>query len=231
MIGFYDYTVVLTYLSLLSSTVGIVVALSAGGHPYFGCFFLLLSGLCDAFDGRVARTKKARTQAEKAFGIQIDSLSDLVAFGVLPTCIGAALIRTSPMIQAALADPTDPWQVTLGRLLLHAVLVLYTLAAMIRLAYYNVTEEERQQTETGARSHFLGLPVTSAALIFPLVLLLQFLTRADITLAYIAAALLTGLLFLIPFRVKKPGLRGILIMVGIGALEFLLLLLWKTLFR
>ena len=231
MIGFYDYTVVLTYLSLLPSTVGIVVALSAGGHPYFGCFFLLLSGLCDAFDGRVARTKKARTPAEKAFGIQIDSLSDLVAFGVLPTCIGAALIRTSPMIRAALADPAAPWQVHVGRFLLHAVLVLYTLAAMIRLAYYNITEEERQQTETGARSHFLGLPVTSAALIFPFILLLQFLTRADITLAYIAAALLTGVLFLIPFRVKKPGLRGILIMVGVGALEFLLLLLWKTLFR
>lgn len=231
MIGFYDYTVILTYLSLLSSTVGIVVALSAGGHPYFGCFFLLLSGFCDAFDGKVARTKKQRTSAEKAFGIQIDSLSDLVAFGVLPTCIGAALIRTSPMIQAAFSDPSAPWQVHLGRFVLHAVLVLYTLAAMIRLAYFNVTEEERQQTEDGARTHYLGLPVTSAALIFPLVLLLQFLTRADITLAYMGAALLTGLLFLIPFRVRKPGLRGILIMVGIGALEFLLLLLWKQIFR
>lgn len=231
MIGFYDYTVILTYLSLLSSTVGIVVALSAGGHPYFGCFFLLLSGFCDAFDGKVARTKKQRTAAEKAFGIQIDSLSDLVAFGVLPTCIGTALIRTSPMIQAAFSDPSAPWQVHLGRFVLHAVLVLYTLAAMIRLAYFNVTEEERQQTETGARTHYLGLPVTSAALIFPLVLLLQFLTRADITLAYMGAALLTGLLFLIPFRVRKPGLRGILIMVGIGALEFLLLLLWKQIFR
>ena len=231
MIGFYDYTVILTYLSLLSSTVGIVVALSAGGHPYFGCFFLLLSGFCDAFDGKVARTKKQRTAAEKAFGIQIDSLSDLVAFGVLPTCIGAALIRTSPMIQAAFSDPSAPWQVHLGRFVLHAVLVLYTLAAMIRLAYFNVTEEERQQTETGARTHYLGLPVTSAALIFPLVLLLQFLTRADITLAYMGAALLTGLLFLSPFRVRKPGLRGILIMVGIGALEFLLLLLWKQIFR
>ena len=211
MIGFYDYTVILTYLSLLSSTVGIVVSLSAGGHPYFGCFFLLLSGLCDAFDGKVARTKKVRSRAEKEFGIQIDSLSDLVAFGVLPTCIGAALIRTSPMIQQALADPAAPWQVSAGRLLLHAVLVLYTLAAMIRLAYYNVTEEERQRTEDGARAHYLGLPVTSAALIFPLVSLLQFMTRADITMVYIAAALLTGLLFLIPFRVKKPGLRGILI--------------------
>ena len=231
MIGFYDYTVILTYLSLLSSTVGIVVALSAGGHPYFGCLFLLLSGFCDAFDGKVARTKKQRTAAEKAFGIQIDSLSDLVAFGVLPTCIGAALIRTSPMIQAAFSDPAAPWQVHLGRFMLHAVLVLYTLAAMIRLAYFNVTEEERQQTETGARTHYLGLPVTSAALIFPLVLLLQFLTRADITLAYMGAALLTGLLFLSPFRVRKPGLRGILIMVGIGALEFLLLLLWKQIFR
>ena len=231
MIGFYDYTVILTYLSLLSSTVGIVVALSAGGHPYFGCFFLLLSGFCDAFDGKVARTKKQRTSAEKAFGIQIDSLSDLVAFGVLPTCIGAALIRTSPMIQAAFSDPSAPWQVHLGRFVLHAVLVLYTLAAMIRLAFFNVTEEERQQTETGARTHYLGLPVTSAALIFPLVLLLQFLTRADITLAYMGAALLTGLLFLSPFRVRKPGLRGILIMVGIGALEFLLLLLWKQIFR
>ncbi len=235
MIGFYDYTVILTYLSLLSSTTGIVVALSSfngsPAHPYIGCYFLLLSGLCDAFDGKVARTKKMRSPAEKAFGIQIDSLSDLVAFGVLPACIGTALIRTSPMLTAALADPGSPHQLTVGRFLLHAVLVLYVLAAMIRLAYYNVTEEERQKTEAGARSHYLGLPVTSAALIFPLVLLLQYLTRSDITIAYICAALLTGALFLVPFRLKKPGLRGILIMVGLGALEFLLLLLWKVIFK
>ena len=231
MIGYYDYTVILTYLSLLSSTTGIVVALAGPGHPYIGSFFLLLSGLCDAFDGKVARTKKTRPPEEKAFGIQIDSLSDLVAFGVLPTCIGTALIRTSPMIQAALADPAAPEQIKVGRFLIHAVLVLYALAAMIRLAYYNVTEEKRQQTDPGVRSHYLGLPVTSAALIFPLVLLLQYVTRADITLAYIGAALLVGALFLTPFRLKKPGLRGILIMVGLGAVEFLLMLLWKVIFR
>ena len=68
MIGYYDYTVILTYLSLLSSTTGIVVALAGPGHPYIGSFFLLLSGLCDAFDGKVARTKKTRTPEEKAFG-------------------------------------------------------------------------------------------------------------------------------------------------------------------
>ena len=84
MIGFYDYTMVLTYLSLLSATTGIVVSLSGGGHPYLGCLFLLVCGLCDAFDGKVARTKKDRTRMEQNFGIQIDSLSDIVAFGVLP---------------------------------------------------------------------------------------------------------------------------------------------------
>ena len=50
MIGVYDYTVILTYLSLMSGATGIFVALQGYGHPYIGVFFLLLSGLCDAFD-------------------------------------------------------------------------------------------------------------------------------------------------------------------------------------
>ena len=87
MIGFYDYTVVLTYLSLMSGATGIMLCLNGIGHPYLGMFFLLFSGLCDTFDGKVARTKKNRTEQMKNFGIQIDSLSDLVAFGLLPASI------------------------------------------------------------------------------------------------------------------------------------------------
>ena len=144
MIGFYDYTVILTYFSLLSAVTGIVVSLSGVGHPYYGCFFLLFCGFCDAFDGKVARTKKGRTRQEMDFGIQIDSLSDLVAFGVLPACIGTALIRVSPFLTGLIEGLPVPWKVASGRFLLHAGLVLYVLAAMIRLAYYNVTEQERQ---------------------------------------------------------------------------------------
>ena len=88
MLGFYDYTVVLTYCSVISAVIGIYVSLSGAGHPYIGVMLLLLCGLFDTFDGRVARSKKNRTEKEKAFGVQIDSLSDLVAFGVLPVCIG-----------------------------------------------------------------------------------------------------------------------------------------------
>ena len=43
------------------------------------------------FDGVVAKTKKNRTQKEKSYGIQIDSLADLVSFCVLPTIIGVLL--------------------------------------------------------------------------------------------------------------------------------------------
>ena len=171
MIGFYDYTVILTYVSLLSAGVGIFVSLSGSGHPYWGTFFLLLCGLCDSFDGLVARTKKNRSQMEKSFGVQIDSLSDLVAFGVLPACIGMALIRTSPFLRQMFAAEQEAVALRFLGGMIFAVLVLYILAALIRLAYFNVTEEERQRTEGGTRKVYTGLPVTSAALIFPIVLL------------------------------------------------------------
>lgn len=216
MIGFYDYTVILTYLSLLSAGTGILIALNGDGHPYWGMTFLLFCGLLDAFDGRVARTKKNRTDTEKNFGIQIDSLTDLVAFGVLPMCIGAAMIRRSELLTKT-ANPVL-WA-------LSGVMLVYLLAAMIRLAYFNVTEEERQKTEKGARKTYIGLPVTSASLIFPTVLLIQHLTHSDITPVYFGVALLTGLLFISRIRIGKPGLRGILIMIGIGAAEFLIVTL------
>ena len=99
MIGFYDYTVILTYLSILSGTTGIILCLNGIGHPYLGMFFLLFSGLCDTFDGKVARMKQNRTEEMKLFGIQIDSLADLISFGVLPACIGMAMFRCNVQLQ------------------------------------------------------------------------------------------------------------------------------------
>lgn len=222
MLGFYDYTVILTYLSAVSAGLGILASLDGSGHPYIGCFFLLFCGLCDAFDGKVARTKKNRTEAQQKFGIQIDSLSDLVAFGMLPAAIGSAMLRVWP---SALELPRRLH----GRFHLPAIvifltiLVLYLLAALIRLAYFNVSEEERQKTEGGVRKYYEGLPVTSSALIFPTVLLLQYLFQADITVLYFVVMLIVGFLFLSKIHIPKPGMRGILMMVGVGVIEFIIL--------
>ena len=219
MIGFYNYTVVLTYLSLVSGVTGIMISLSDMGHPFYGALFLLISGLCDAFDGKVARTKQNRSDFEKKFGIQIDSLSDLVAFGVLPASIGAAMFR-----RLSLQNDGFPRTYTI---LIIAVIAFYVLTAMIRLAYFNVLEEERQQAESGERKTYVGLPVTSAALIFPMVLLVHYFLPADITPLYFSAMLFVGVLFVSKIKITKPGLRGVLIMVALGALEFVALLLLK----
>ncbi len=232
MIGFYDYTVILTYLSLFSAVSGIMVSFAGSGHPYIATFFLLICGLCDAFDGKVASTKKNRTAIEKNYGIQIDSLSDLVAFGVLPACIGAALIKNAGYfekgtIYSFLHLVDNPIYTKSMYLILFAVLILYVLAALIRLAYFNVTEEERQKKEKGTRKTYTGLPVTSSALIFPGVLLFHKVFPADISLIYFIVAIITGFAFLANFKIKKAGLKGILIMIGIGVIEFLLLILLK----
>lgn len=211
MIGFYNYTVILTYMSLVSGTLGIMVSLSDLGHPFMGAFFLLFSGLCDAFDGMVARTKPNRTSFEKKFGIQIDSLADLVAFGVLPASIGAAMFR-----RLSLTNDRMPRSYTV---LIFAVIAFYVLTAMIRLAYFNVLEEERQNKTSENRHSYVGLPVTSASLIFPVVLLFHYMLPADITPIYFAFMLFVGMLFISKIKVTKPGMRGILIMIGVGALE------------
>ena len=226
MIGVYDYTVILTYLSLLSGCTGMIISMTGIGHPYYGMFFLLFSGLCDAFDGKVARTKKDRSEFEQTFGMQIDSLSDLIAFGVLPASVGVALLRSSPKYSDVPFRIADGERMHWYPVVLIVVAVLYVLAAMIRLAYFNATEDERKaDREALGKEYFTGLPVTAAALVFPLVLLLHNCLRFDLSLVYFAVMLIMGLLFLGSFRIPKPGKRELSIMVIIGVLELLAVLL------
>ena len=224
MIGFYDYTVILTYLSILSGTAGIILCLNGIGHPYPGMFFLLFSGLCDTFDGKVARMKKDRTAEMKRFGIQIDSLADLIAFGVLPACIGMAMFRSRMQLQVFSGPKIALLQnyPIIYQSVLTTIAILYVLAAMIRLAYFNVMEESDQNRDKNGEKAYTGLPVTSAALIFPAVMILHILIKAD--LMYFGVMIVVGILFLSKFKLKKPKNAAIAIMIAFGALEFILLL-------
>lgn len=225
MIGFYDYTVILTYLSILSGTAGIILCLNGIGHPYLGMFFLLFSGLCDTFDGKVARMKKDRTPEMKRFGIQIDSLADLIAFGVLPACIGMAMFRSRTQLQifSGLSIAILQEYPIIYQTILTTIAILYVLAAMIRLAYFNVMEETDQNRDSRGEKTYTGLPVTSAALIFPAVLLIHILVKADLTLTYFGVMIIVGILFLSKFHIKKPKNKAIAIMVLIGVAEFVIL--------
>ena len=203
MIGVYDYTVIATYLSLLFGLAGIYSA--SRGNLFAAILFLMLAGMLDAFDGRIARTKKSRTDTEKRFGIQIDSLNDLVCFGVLPAAIGTAM------------GCTAIWFLT--------TMAFFTLCALIRLAYFNVMEEERQEGTSEVRKFYLGVPVTSASFIVPAYYLLSLYGGLTDYIVYAIGLFVLGVAFIAPVRVTKPGLKGILFMGLLGIAELVLFLL------
>ena len=98
------------------------------GEPVGALICLLLCGAFDSFDGMAARTKKGRTEEEKKFGIQIDSLVDMFSFGIFPAIIG--------------------YTMGLNGWLWFAIFALYAICAVSRLGYFNVAEEMRKKETT-----------------------------------------------------------------------------------
>ncbi|MCI8466517.1 MAG: CDP-diacylglycerol--serine O-phosphatidyltransferase [Lachnospiraceae bacterium] len=207
MIGFYNYTVVLTYISLISSIFGMTQAIH--GHFKTAIFCLALSGLCDMFDGKIARTKKDRTEEEKAFGIQIDSLCDVVCFGAFPALICYLLgVRG-----------------TLGLL----IISIYCVCSVIRLAFFNVLEGKRQQTEGGANHYYHGLPITSMSVVLPLIFMTQFFLPDFVFLVLLhIVLLLVGILFVVDFRFRKPGNHMLAVLVAVVAAALLALFIYSS---
>ncbi len=200
IVGFYNYTVVLTYIGSLAGLLGVCSAVRGDARAAAIC--LMASGLCDLFDGTVAQTR-ARTAQEKRFGVQIDSLSDLVSFGVQPAAIGYCIgVRGAQVI----------------------VLCCYVLAALIRLAYYNVTEDELLEEGSG-RDAYEGLPVTTATIMFPLLVAVRGFLGGAAPHVYAGAMLLMAAAFLVRIRIPKLHALGKAVAATLGVCVLTLVLL------
>lgn len=211
MIGFYNYTVILTYIGFVSTFIGITQVINGNYLPAMFC--LLVSGLCDMFDGVVARTHKKRSEDAKKFGIQIDSLCDVICFGIFPAIINYAYTLHYN------ADCT---------LFAICVSCFFVLAAIIRLAYFNVMEEKRQESTSEVRKKYQGVPVTTVALIIPAVYMLrQRILAFDIDFAIILniVSIIVALLFILNIPVPKAHKRGIIIMTVLGISMLVVLIL------
>ena len=200
MLGYYNYTVILTYIGLLSAVFGMMQALQQ--NPRVAVLCLMLCGLCDMFDGTIARTKKNRTEDEKSFGIQIDSLCDLVCFGIFPVVIGFSIGIKS--LQGTL------------------VMGFYALAAVIRLGYFNVQEINRTKGTDEKRKYYTGLPVTSIAILLPTFLLLDIPTKFSMVRLYSVCLLVVGIAFISKVKIKKPYFYGMLACALFGVAIFFL---------
>lgn len=204
-IGFYGASVILTYIGLAFAVVGMVFAFKGFIPASIMC--LVLSGVCDMFDGTVARACK-RTDEEKKFGIQIDSLVDTVSFGVFPVIIGICMGFTSKINIV--------------------IYVIYILAAVIRLAYFNVLTEEKSLFSKKKKenvTYYHGLPVTSIAIILPFTYnILIFLNDAIFIKAYPLVMLASAILFVLNIKIKKPAGLWYVICSILAAIEIAIIL-------
>ncbi|MCR4610819.1 MAG: CDP-alcohol phosphatidyltransferase family protein [Lachnospiraceae bacterium] len=185
MIGFYDYTVITSYLGVISAVIGMIEA--CNGRFLVAIICLAFSGMCDTLDGKIARTKKDRTEQEKNFGIQLDSLCDVICFGVFPVVMAYNMGMKKP----------------LGI----AILCVYLVCAVIRLAYFNVMEEERVTKNPTAKKVYFGVPITTISVTMSLAYVVGILippTAFSIVLHILLV--IQSFCFIINIKIPKPNM-------------------------
>lgn len=180
-IGEWNKSVILTYIGVCFAVLGICLAGSGSVTQAYAC--LIVAGVCDLFDGAVAR-RCERNEAQKRFGIELDSLVDVMSFLALPTaiCIGMGLRKWYHI----------------------AALLLFGICGIARLAFFNAEDADGE----GPVKYYTGLPVTYTALILPLAYLLKYALSEDLFPAvFTGVIVLVALLNILNIKVVKP--RGI----------------------
>ncbi|GMO22544.1 MAG: CDP-diacylglycerol--serine O-phosphatidyltransferase [Termitinemataceae bacterium] len=113
---------------------------SVDGHFTSAAWFIVCAIACDILDGRIARLTKSTSE----FGMQLDSFSDLVSFGVAPAIMMFELVlKNHPLTKGKIGV---------------AIAVLFMLCSALRLAKFNV-----QAAKGVVHASFRGLPTPASA--------------------------------------------------------------------
>jgi len=154
--------------------------LAVNGLLAYAVVALMCSGLCDLFDGFVAR-RLNRSSQQRRFGGHLDSVVDACSFGFAPV----VLMYASGLHSAA------------------EILLLFFFAACVvwRLAYFDTVGLQGD----GRRRYFRGLPTTYVALVLPLAFLAGFLGKAWLRGSVGIAMVGLALAMISTFPVRKPG--------------------------
>ena len=123
------------------------------GHVYFATGLILAAFVFDVLDGRVARWRHTAS----ALGRELDSLADVISFGVAPAAIAFAVGLRSGLDQV--------------------ILIYFALCGLSRLARYNVSAET-SATRTGKVEYFEGTPIPTS--VVPLGVLIWAFARGDL---------------------------------------------------
>lgn len=198
-IGKYNKSVIITYLGAAFALIGMNFALN---HDIkYSIICLVLAGICDLFDGKVARMCKTDDD-EKLFGIEIDSLADMVGFVVFPCIIGYSL-------------GLNQWYCVLGYILL-------VLAGITRLGFFNINASKGEKGKPVKA--YSGLPVTTTSVIVPLLWVVsQLIDKVSFCTIYPYMTYIVAFLFVANIKIPKPKGKAYLI-IGVVAVAALITL-------
>lgn len=179
-------------------------------------FAVLIAGVLDGLDGRMARLLKGTSK----FGAELDSLSDIVCFGVAPAVI---------MYTWVLRDVKGiGWLIAL----------IFTTAMALRLARFNTMSKDEDVDDEERRDYFAGLPApASAALaLWPMILYFQtdieFLKSPVFCIIYMGVIAALTVSSIPTFSFKKLSIKReyvLFYLLGISILATLLVTqIWAT---
>lgn len=175
----WNKSVILTYIGLISTIIGIYLCITDGNILHaISC--LMISGVCDMFDGKVARMCK-RTKDEVKFGIQLDSLVDTACFVIFPIILYLTIGLTK-------------WYHII-------ILSIFGICGIARLAHFNVVAEEID----GPVPYYSGVPVTAVAMILPLFYLLKYCLSTNVFFIVITIIVaLNAVCNILNIKIPKP---------------------------
>ena len=201
MLGFWNKSVYITYFGAFIAVFGFMFSIHEGNIDY-AFAGMIIAAVCDMFDGKVARHLKDRKEIEKDFGVQIDSLADIVCF------------ITIPAITLYVFGLREIYQMIF--------LAFYVVCGIIRLAYFNVAMSDKNK----AIEYYQGLPVPVSVFIFGLVWLLWKIFNLNldtIRIIYTVLVPIVGLLHISKLKIRKFTDNWFYIIVSLIALVAIIL--------
>lgn len=191
-IGKYNKSVILTYVGVCFAILGIFFVSDINNL----LICLIIAGVCDLFDGAVARRMK-RDREDALYGIQIDSLADMVSFIFLPIVI---LVNISH-----------------NNILDFFISCFYVLCGLSRLAYFNISAIQK---ENNPIKFFTGLPVTYVSIIIPISYLVFGHKFKDL---YPYLILIIAILFILKIKIPKPTKKSYMFFIILAIVLIILL--------